>query len=95
MALANLIEKHRLTRSFSVVTGEGVFEVAYNGTGFGYEEILVNGETARRTGSFWWYVPKFEFFIGNLPSSVLVSVSPLMKISKFTLLIDGRIVYRE
>lgn len=95
MNVANLIDQGRLTRTFSVITGEGVFEVVYDGNGMGYEEVLVDGETARRIPSFWWYVPRFEFSIGSLPAVVRVSVSPLIRISGFSLEIDGISVYTE
>jgi hypothetical protein len=95
MSLANLIEKSRLTRKFSVVTTEGVFDVVYDGKGLGYEEILVDGQIAKRTPSFWWYIPRFEFEIGSLPAVVLVSVSAALKIDKFSLLVDDIVVYDE
>lgn len=95
MALANLLGKERLSRSLSVVTPEGVFDVVYDGNGLGYEQVLVNGETAKRTISVWWYVPKFEFNIGNQNAVVKVGVSPLLKISRFSLDIEGETVYSE
>jgi hypothetical protein len=95
MALANLIDKRRLTRDLSVVTSEGVFDVKYNGNGMGYEEILVDGKTAKRTISIFWYVPRFEFNIGNQMAVVNVGVSPLLKIKKFDLEINGQTVYSE
>lgn len=95
MALANLIEKKRLTRSLSVITSDGVFDVEYDGNGLGYEQVLVNGETAQKTISVWWYVPKFEFPIGNKNAVVKVGVSPLLKIRRFSLTIDGETVYAE
>ncbi len=95
MALANLLDKSRLTRSLSVVTSEGVFDAIYDGKGFGYEEVLVDGETAKRTISFWWYVPKFEFKIGSEMAVVIVGVSLLSKIKKFSLTINDELVYSE
>ncbi len=95
MALANLIGKSRLTRDLSVVTSEGVFDLKYDGRGMGYEEVLVDSKTAKRTISVWWYVPRFEFNIGNKNAVVKVGVSPLLKISRFNLEIDGKIIYSE
>lgn len=95
MALANLIEKRRLTRDLSVITTDGVFDVKYNGKGMGYEEVLVDGKTAKRTISFWWYVPRFEFNIGNQNAVVNVGVSPLLKIKRFNLEINGETIYSE
>lgn len=95
MALANLLDKSRLTRSLSVITDEGVFDVTYDGKGLGYEEVLVNGETAKREISIWWYVPRFEFELGNLSAVVNVGVSPLCKIKRFDLTVNGKTVYSE
>ena len=95
MALANLLEKRRLSRDLSVITPEGVFDVKYNGNGMGYEEVLVDGKTAKRTISIWWYVPRFEFNIGNQTAVVNVGVSPLLKIKRFKLQINGETVYSE
>ena len=95
MSLANLIEKSRLTRKFSVVTAEGVFEVVYDGKGLGYEEVIVDGIIARRMPSFWWYVPRFDFNIGSLPAVVKVSVSAVLKIDKFSLLVNDVLIYDE
>jgi hypothetical protein len=95
MALANLIGKKRLTRSLSVITTEGVFDVVYDGNGLGYEQVLVNGETAQKTISVWWYVPRFEFALGNKKAVVQVGVSPLLKIRRFSLSVEGETVYAE
>jgi hypothetical protein len=95
MIFANLIEKRRLFRKINVVTPEGVFEVIYNGQGLGYEEIVVNNEIANRTNSYFWYVPEFEFRLGNLPAKVNVSVSVQMKIKQFSLTVSGEEIYTD
>lgn len=93
--IANLIEKKWLWRTFHVVTDEGVFEVVYNGKGMGFEEVLVEGVIARRTISWVWYVPEFEFVIGNVKSKIKVKVSPFLQISSFDLSINEKLVYSE
>lgn len=93
--IANLIEKKWLWRTFHVVSPEGVFEVIYNGKGIGYEEIIVNGEVACRLLSHFWYVPKFDFLIGNLESQVNVRVWAWLQIRSFDLVINGETVYLE
>jgi len=95
MFVANLIEKRRLVREFNVITSEGVFEVIYDGTGIGYEEIIVHNQTASRKKSYLWYVPEFEFYIGKLSAKVEVGVSVLLKINRFNLTISGENVYSE
>lgn len=95
MPIANLVGLNRLARKFNVVTNEGVFEVIYNGTGFGYEEIIVNDETVCRTTSYKWFIPEFEFLIGNTHAKIEVGVSIWLKISRFNLIISGVSVYSE
>ncbi len=95
MLIANLIEKRRLVRIFNVVTSDGVFEVIYNGTGMGYEEIIVDDQIAVRTSSYFWYVPKFEFLIGRASARVEVGISFWLEINQFNLIIAGESVYSE
>ena len=95
MIVANLMEKKWLLRSFHVVSPEGVFEVTYDGKGMGYEEVLVNGEVACRMQSLFWYVPKFDFFIGSLKSQINVSVGASLQIRSFSLIVDGEVIYSE
>ena len=95
MAIATLIEKKWLYRSFTVLTNEGVFDVEYDGNGMGYEEILVNGEIAIRKPSVWWYVPRFDFDLGSHKARVDVSISMFMQIKSFSLSVNGSDVYAE
>lgn len=95
MMIANLIEKEWLRRNFNVVTADGVFEVAYDGRGMGYEQVKVNDEVACRKPSYIWYVDKFDFMIGRSKAQVRVKVSLLLQISKFSLLVDDTIIYSE
>ena len=95
MFIANLIEKHWLYRTFNVITPEGLFEVVYNGHGLGFEEVIVNGEIASRVESYFWYVPKFKFNIGNSPAKIEISVWAWFQIRHFNLEINGESVYDE
>ena len=95
MAIANLMKKKWLWRSFHVVTEDGVFEVVYNGKGAGYEEVTVNGEVACRTPSLLWYIPRFDFGIGGANAQINVKVSPLLQISSFDLSVNGTEIYAE
>lgn len=95
MAIANLIEKKWLWRTFHVVTSEGTFEVVYNGKGVGFEEVIVNGEVACRKSSFFWYVPRFDFAIGNIMSQINVKISPLLQINSFDLIVNQEMIYAE
>lgn len=95
MAIANLIEKKWLWRSFHVVTADGVFEVIYNGKGAGYEEVTVNGEIACRLPSLLWYEPRFDFKVGSETSQINVRVSALLQISAFNLIVGDAEIYSE
>lgn len=95
MTIANLIEKKWLWRSFHVVTGDGVYEVTYNGKGTGYEEVAVDGEIACRLQSLLWYQPQFDFTIGGANAQINVKVSALLQISEFNLIVGGAEIYSE
>ena len=95
MTIANLIEKKWLWRSFHVVTGDGVYEVAYNGKGTGYEEVSVDGEVVCRLQSLLWYQPQFDFTIGGADAQINVKVSALLQIVEFKLIVGGAEIYSE
>ena len=95
MLIATLIEKKWLFRRLNVVTPEGVFEVAYDGTGAGYESVLIDGNLAVKTISYLWYVPEFNFQIGSLPANIKVRISWKLVISFFILEVDGHQLYSE
>lgn len=95
MYIAKLLEKGWLYRRFEVLAPHGSFEVAYNGTGIGYEEVLVNGEIASRRQSFWWYVPEFDFAVGGASARISVRVWAWTQIRSFSFEIGGETVYWE
>lgn len=95
MAIANLIEKKWLWRSFHVVTEGGVHEVIYDGKGTGYEQVTVNGEVACRLQSLLWYEPRFDFKIGSENAQINVKVSALMQITSFNLIVGDTEIYSE
>lgn len=95
MFIVTDVQKRWLYRKIEISSPVGTFELIYNGHGLGYEEILVNGEIAVRKSSFFWYVPKFEFNLGNFQAEVEVEVSYSFQIKHFNLEIDGYDVYFE
>ena len=95
MFIAELIEKRALYRKFHVLSPHGTFEVVYNGGGMGYEEILVNGQTACRHNSYFWYVSEFEFKIGRANAKITVHVWVWLQIRSFNFDIDDETVYSE
>lgn len=95
MFIVRSVKKSWLRRSIDVSTPTGSFEIAYNGHGFGYESVFVNGELAARKASTLWYVPAFEFDIGEYRATIKVSVSWTLTIRRFVLEIDGQEVHAE
>jgi hypothetical protein len=94
MFIAELVEKYWLYRKFQILSPHGSFEVVYNGWGVGYEEILVNGEIVCRQ-SHLWYVPEFNFKLGNADAKITVSVWAWMQIRAFNFEIENESVYSE
>ncbi|HEX8738246.1 MAG TPA: hypothetical protein VF721_23125 [Pyrinomonadaceae bacterium] len=95
MFIAELTKKRALYRKFQVLSPHGTFEVVYNGGGMGYEEILVDGETACRRNSYFWYVSDFEFKIGGADAKITVRVWIWLQIRSFNFEIEGESVYSE
>ena len=94
MFIVKSVQKSWLTRTINVSTPRGLYEIIYNGQGLGYEEVLVNGQTVSRSSQFW-FVPKFEFYVGKFPAEIEVDISVLLRIKSFKLEIDGENVYSE
>jgi hypothetical protein len=78
-----------------VHTDEGWFVVEYNGRGFGYESVWVNGRCAARETSALWFVPRFVFRLGFLPAAVEVRVWPWLTIRSFHLVVGDAVLYSE
>ena len=95
MFIAELIEKRWLYRRFQVLSPNGTFDVVYNGGGIGYEEILVNWQIACRRQSYLWYVPEFEFKIGNANAKITVSIWIWLQIRSFNFEIEDESIYSE
>ena len=91
---ATLIGRGWLRRAIEIVLPDGAHVVEYDGTGFGYEQVLVDG-VAIREASWCWYVPRFEFKVGGWPGVVEVHVWPWLAIRALTLSVGGRVVYGE
>ena len=92
---ARLVVKLWLIRGFEVSMLNGVYEVAYYGRELGYECVLVNGNVVNKKDSYLWYVPEFQFHIGDLPAKIKIRVWPWFTIRSFTLEIAGKVVYQE
>src|SRR5262249_25430763 len=92
---ATAIESSWLRRVLEVHTDEGWFLVEYNGRGFGYESVYVNGELALASTSLAWFVPRFDFRMGPHPAVVEVRVWPWLTIRSFRLTVDDAVLYAE
>lgn len=73
--------------------------IEYNGRGFGFETVLVDGKIASRETSLYWYVPHFDFVVpadsGELAASIDVRISPWFTLSHIVIRIEGKDVYSE
>ncbi len=95
MLSAILTEKKWLYREFNVFTPEGVFDLAYDGTGMGFESVLINGKIVARETSYFWYVPEFDFRLGTQPAKISVSVSWRLTIKRLNFEVNNRVLYSE
>ncbi len=73
--------------------------IEYNGRGFGFESVLVDGQIVARQTSLLWYVPHFDFVVptksGDLAGSIDVRVAPWLTLSHIVVRIEGKEVYAE
>lgn len=92
---AKLCSKRWLIREFEVSTPSGVQKVTYYGQGLGYECVLVNGSVVDKKNSGLWYVPEFQFQIGDFPAKIKIRVWPWFAIKSFTFEVANKVVYQE
>ena len=84
-----------LRRVMKVATPEDFWSVEYNGRGIGYESVLVNRKTVLKQHSIFWFVPGFDFFLGERVARIDVKVSLSLAIDTFKLWVDGELIYIE
>ena len=82
-----------LTRTWTVEIHGQNYEIFYNGRGPGFEEVRVDGRVACRTPSYIWYVPRFDFLVGNELSVLEVRVNALFRVRASKLTISGKVRY--
>ena len=92
-----LVRSFWLFREFRVIIEPDVlsYQVIYNGRGKGCEYVYVNGEKAAGGRSWLWFVPSFEFHLGNLPAALYVRVWPWLAVRSLKLVVDGQALYEE
>jgi hypothetical protein len=73
--------------------------IEYNGRGFGFETVLVDGRIVARPISLLWFAPHIDFVaptkFGDLAGSIDVRVTPWFALSRIVLTIEGQVVYAE
>ena len=92
---AKLIRSTWLTREWRVTLLGKAHTVKYDGRGGGSEQVLVDGVCARRTKSWFWFVPRFEFQIEDTQARLDVRVNALLRVRACALKIKGTVVYSE
>jgi hypothetical protein len=92
--LAELIRRGWLLRGIEISLSDGIHFVEYDGTGFGYEQVSVDGDVIRRR-SWYWFVPRFEFKVGGHPSVLEVRVWPWLLLRSLVLRVGDRILHAE
>jgi hypothetical protein len=90
---ARLIRSGWLLRGIEVAMPDGIHFVEYDGRGFGYEQVTVDGLVIRK--SWYWFVPRFEFKLGGYPGSVEVRVWPWLLLRSLVLRVGDRVLYAE
>lgn len=90
---AKLVKKSWLFREWEITDGEKVFRLAYNGRGYGFESILEDGEPIVTIKTYFWFAPRFEFEIDDLPFVVTVRVWPWLQIRALRISVSDQVIY--
>lgn len=98
---AELRQRKLFRRVLLITCPEGLWEVTYNGRGYGFESVDVNGvEVVRRSG--WGRMSqRYEFRLGERCVALSVAVPlwcellPVRDLNFVRLEVDGEIVYEE
>lgn len=93
-----LVRRSWLCRVVAVSTPGGHFLVEYNGRGLGFERVIVRRASQVFTltkVSPRWFIPRFEFAVGDLPAVVEVRVWPWLTLRTLLLYVGGERVYCE
>jgi hypothetical protein len=89
-----LIRRGWLKRTIIVTLPDGHHIVEYDGTGLGYEQVWVDGDVIRKR-SLVWFVPRFDFKLGDWHSVIEVRVWPWLLLRSLVLLVGDQVIYSE
>lgn len=92
---AKLVRRSWLTREWDVEVAGEHHRVKYNGTGVGFEEVLLDGLRACVVRTRHWFAPRFEFVVAGAPALVEVDITPALRVKRARLVIADRIVWDE
>jgi hypothetical protein len=90
---ARLIRRGWLLRGIEVAMSDGLHYVEYDGRGFGYEQVSVDGAMIRK--NWYWFVPRFDFKLAGYSSVVEIRVWPWLLLRSLVLRVGDRVVYAE
>lgn len=91
---ARLLLRAWLKRRIEVLLPTGPMIVEYSGRSPS-DAVWVDGRLAASRYAWWWFVPHFDFRLGNLPATIDVEVAWNLRIRRFELRVDGRLIYAE
>ena len=95
MTKAKLIQSGRLVREWEIIDGLRFCRLIYNGNGIGFESVLIDNQTIKKTRSWFWYVPRFDFEIYDMSAVIEVRVWPWLAIRAIHLRISDKILHQE
>src|SRR4051794_38332309 len=91
---ATLIHRGWLVRGIEVSLPDGVHVIEYNGKGFGYEQVSVDGRVTRKS-CWYWFVPRFDFDLAGYHCVIEVCVWPWLCLRSLVLWVGDETVYAE
>lgn len=95
MTEVNLVQSGRLIREWEITDGPRSCRLTYNGNGTGYESVLINNQILKKTRSWLWCVPRFDFQVYDMPAVIEVRVWPWLVIRAIRLKISDQIFHQE
>jgi hypothetical protein len=89
------VTKKILYREIELSSPLGNRSIIYNGRGFGYESIIIDGVPLKKENKSLWFINEFKFTIDGLPATLRIGVGILFGIKELSLEINGLKIYSE